>query len=569
MSEINAAPNRVTAAIRKHPLLILFTLCLIAWLPGFFTIPPLDRDESRFAEASKQMLETRNFIDIRFGREPRYKKPVGIYWLQAAATEAASPLTHGARDRIWTYRIPSLIGALAAVALTFRLAAAFLDVETAFLSALLLGLTILLGAEAKIAKTDAALLATVIGAQGALLRAYLARDPDQPRLTFFGAMLGWLSFALGVLIKGPVILGVCGATVLALVLWDRKWRWLGALRPLRGLLLTAIVVAPWLVAIALQSHGAFYQQSLGHDFAAKLAGGQESHGEPPGYYLLMTTITFWPATLFLAPAIAAAIASRAQPAARFLLAWAGACWLLFELVPTKLPHYVLPVYPALAVMSAAFVSAPPGAGSSFRRRALTALSTVHFLAGAAILAAGVVILPRLYGPGVSPELFGLAATIAAVSLLAGGLALAGRRGAAAALATLAAIVATSTLTMAVMPKLDRFWVSPREAELVAAHRRSGDPPPALAGYTEPSAMFLIGSSTRLTDGAGAAEIGAAEGGLALIEDGQRGRFLARLAELEADATPIDSLAGFNYSRGRPVRITLYRVSPARGPAPGK
>jgi hypothetical protein len=104
---------------------------------------------------------------------------------------------------------------------------------------------------------------------------------------------------------------------------------------------------------------------------------------------------------------------------------------------------------------------------------------------------------------------------------------------------------------------------------VAEHRRPGDPPPVLAGYTEPSAMFLIGSSTRLTDGYGAAEIGAVEGGLALIEDGQRGRFLARLAELEADAAPIDSLSGFNYSRGRPVNITLYRVSPSRGAGSGK
>ena len=85
MSE-SAEPNRVMALVRRRPLALLFLICLIAWLPGLFTIPPLDRDESRFAQASKQMLETHNFVDIRFGQEPRYKKPVGIYWLQAAAT---------------------------------------------------------------------------------------------------------------------------------------------------------------------------------------------------------------------------------------------------------------------------------------------------------------------------------------------------------------------------------------------------------------------------------------------------------------------------------------------------
>ena len=83
----------------------------------------------------------------------------------------------------------------------------------------------------------------------------------------------------------------------------------------------------------------------------------------------------------------------------------------------------------------------------------------------------------------------------------------------------------------------------------------------LAGYTEPSALFLIGTQTHLTDGYGAAEIGAAQGGLVAVQDGQRPAFLAHLAELEGDAVPLDGVSGFNYSRGRPVHITLYRVTP--------
>ena len=143
MSETQAKPYPAAAMIRRWPLAVLFVLCFAAWLPGFFTIPPLDRDESRFAQASKQMLETHNFVDIRFGVEPRYKKPVGIYWLQAASTAVVSAVTGDERrDHIWTYRIPSLLGAFAAVALTFWCASAFLSAEGAFLSALLLGLTL-------------------------------------------------------------------------------------------------------------------------------------------------------------------------------------------------------------------------------------------------------------------------------------------------------------------------------------------------------------------------------------------------------------------------------------------
>src|SRR6185312_15896136 len=183
MSESAMQSGRMTALIRRRPLLLLFLICFAAWLPGFFTLPPLDRDESRFAQASKQMLETHNFVDIRFGVEPRYKKPAGIYWLQSASTGAVSAATGDTtRNHIWTYRIPSLIGAFAAVALCFWCATAFLEVEAAFFAALLLGLTLLLAAEAKIAKTDAVLLATVVGTQAVLLRAYLARDPDKPQL---------------------------------------------------------------------------------------------------------------------------------------------------------------------------------------------------------------------------------------------------------------------------------------------------------------------------------------------------------------------------------------------------
>ena len=81
-------------ATASHARAIAFLmLCgLLFFLPGFFTIPPIDRDEARFAQATKQMVETGDYVDIRFQDEVRYKKPVGIYWLQAAAVETAPRL---------------------------------------------------------------------------------------------------------------------------------------------------------------------------------------------------------------------------------------------------------------------------------------------------------------------------------------------------------------------------------------------------------------------------------------------------------------------------------------------
>ena len=74
----------------RAPVAAMLVMLALA-LPGFFTLPPVDRDEARFARASAQMIETGDLIDIRLGDEPRYKKPVGIYWLQAAVAGLTAP----------------------------------------------------------------------------------------------------------------------------------------------------------------------------------------------------------------------------------------------------------------------------------------------------------------------------------------------------------------------------------------------------------------------------------------------------------------------------------------------
>src|SRR5665213_4042356 len=126
----------------SHARAIAFlALCgLLLFLPGFFNIPPVDRDEPRFAQATKQMVETGDLVDIRFQHEVRYKKPVGIYWLQAAVVESASALgLPRAQVRIWLYRVPSLIGAIGAVLLTYWTALAFLTRRGAMFAALIMG----------------------------------------------------------------------------------------------------------------------------------------------------------------------------------------------------------------------------------------------------------------------------------------------------------------------------------------------------------------------------------------------------------------------------------------------
>src|SRR4029450_4435046 len=79
--------------------------------------------------------------------------------------------------------------------------------------------------------------------------------------------------------------------------------------------------------------------------------GQESHGAPPGLYLLLFWVTFWPGAVLAGLAAPAGWRARREPGAQYLLAWLIPSWIVFELVLTKLPHYVLPLYPAIAILA--------------------------------------------------------------------------------------------------------------------------------------------------------------------------------------------------------------------------
>ena len=120
------------------------------------------------------MIETGDYVDIRYQDDVRYKKPVGIYWLQAAVVKTAEAARRSPRAHaIWLYRMPSLAGAVGAVLATYWCALAFVGRRGAVLAALMMPGSTLLGVEARLAKTDAMLLFTVVAAMGALARVYL------------------------------------------------------------------------------------------------------------------------------------------------------------------------------------------------------------------------------------------------------------------------------------------------------------------------------------------------------------------------------------------------------------
>jgi len=517
-----APARRLSAALdyavgshrRAAALLVAFSL--LAFLPGFFQIPPVDRDEARFAQASKQMLESHEYIDIRFQDEVRYKKPVGIYWLQAAAVKAGEAVgVPQARTTIWLYRLPSLAGAILAVLFTYWAALAFVARRAALVAALMMASSVLLGVEARLAKTDAMLLFTAVAAMGALARIYLAsRRAPAVKIGWAQPGILWTALAGGVMLKGPLILMFVALTALTLSIADRSARWLWSLRPVAGLAWMVLLVLPWFVAIVAKSGDSFFVQALGHDMLDKVASGQEAHGAPPGLYFVLFWITFWPGSLLAGLAAPTVWKSRREPGARFLLAWLIPSWLIFEVVMTKLPHYVLPLYPAIAILIAGDLG----------------LIAWPFAAGAVIFGLFAWWLYEVDG--------------AERSLLR---------------AMMASVLVAITVYAVTFPSLPSLFPS----AVIADEIHASDCPDAHVAstfaYQEPSLVFLLGTDTRFTDGAGAADfLRSGPCHFALIDPRNERSFVQHAESVGLRYSRTQRVEGYNISIGKPVTLTVYR-----------
>ena len=552
-SRLMALLDFVTASHLRAATFLL--LCgLLLFLPGFFNIPPIDRDEARFAQATKQMVETCDFVDIRFQGDVRYKKPVGIYWLQSAVVETASALgLPRAQLRIWLYRIPSLIGAIGAVLLTYWTALAFVTRRGAVLAALIMCSSVLLGVEARLAKTDAMLLLTVVAAMGALARVYLSwqrgEDPEHPPWSW--PAIFWTALAGGILLKGPLILMFVGLTIVTLAILDRSANWLWRLRPVWGLMWTLVLVLPWFVAIFWRAGDAFFADSIGGDMLSKLSA-QESHGAPPGVYLLLFWITFWPGAPLAGMAAPAVWRARREPGAQFLLAWLVPSWIVFEAVLTKLPHYVLPLYPAIAILTVGALERRILSRSWLRRGAawwfaIPALISVIAVIGAVTVTRQPVFLAW---PFVAAALiFGLFAwwlyddNRAERSLLN---------------AVVAAMFLAFALYGVVMPALTPLFPS---AEVARALRNvvCVGPKAVAAGFQEPSLVFMTGTSTMLTDGSGAADfLGQGSCRFALVEARSERAFAQRAEAIGLRYNVATRVDGYNISQGKAISIAIFR-----------
>ena len=547
--------ERVLTGYRAWLWLVL--LCAALYLPGLASLPAMDRDESRFMQASRQMAQTGDTVRIRFLDEARNKKPAGIHWMQAASVKLLSTPESTA---LWPYRLPSVLGATAAALFAFALGLLFLDRRGAFLAAALLASSFVLVVEAHTAKTDAALLGSIVAAQYALARIYL--DGRDGRVSGWRiAVLFWVALAVGILIKGPVPVAVVFLTLLALLATDRQARFWRGLRPPVGLALLLLIAAPWYLAIIL-ADDTFVREAGGRDFLGKLISAQEQHGAPPGAYAVILIVAFAPASLFVWQALRWSWTWRREAAVRFCLCWILPFWLVLELTPTKLPHYILPTFPALALLIAMAVQAAEA--GEFRWLRHWATRTLYaagllLIGGFAVVA---FLLPIATGNGVVWAGLIPVLAVAAVSAYTVPRLWRGELRPALLASAFAAPLVFAPVLSAVAPAVNQLWMSREIGRKVAALGLPAGTRFFAVGYTEPSLAFYLGSGLRLTSPAAPGAGLLQRDWLAVIRDDGVRKFRETMARRGVAVRAAGTVSGLNYSRGRRTTVTLFRPAPA-------
>ncbi|RUU94650.1 glycosyltransferase family 39 protein, partial [Mesorhizobium sp. M6A.T.Cr.TU.017.01.1.1] len=367
-----------------------------------------------------------------------------------------------------------------------------------------------------------------------------------------------------ILIKGPIAPLMSALTVAVLFAFERDWRWLSKLKAGRGLAVVLLIILPWIVLITWKSGGAFLQQAIGKDMLGKVAQGEESHGLPPGFYVLTYSLFMWPFGLIAVGAgLQALNRLRDDPRLRFCLAWYIPFWLLFELIPTKLPHYVLPAYPGMALMVGWLLTLKPQDANAPLQRWQTWLWWATAF-GLALVTTGLAVLciaAPLYFTGT----FSWWSIPAALAALGAGY-LGFSRQLQVPLARIGVIAICAGITYALLfgviaPSLKPIWMSREIEAAVRANRPCETTVLASAGYHEPSLVFLVGTKTILTNVDGTAQHLLADPAcaLALAPVGEEKRLDGLLAGQGRSANRVARIDGVNYSSGEKLSLGLYRI----------
>lgn len=550
---------------RRWQVLMLALLTLAMVLPGLANLPVIDRDEARYAQASVQMAENGDLLNIKFQDEARNKKPAGAYWLQTAMIKT---FTETGERHIWVQRLPSVFGALLSILLLYWGGLKLVGRQAACLGAALMAVSLLFVFEGHIAKTDALLGATTTAIFAAIAR--LRNGGGRLEAWVF-----WIALGLSIMIKGPIGLLIATLSILGLWVWEREVKWAKPLINIGAIIIFFLLWVPWAIAIYIATDGAFFAESLGNDLGGKVISAQENHSGWPGYHLAHITLTLWPASLFLLPGLSYGFKTvrvggetALAKAMRFCLVWIIPFWVIIEIMPTKLPHYALPVYPALCMMMGAGILAMHHLGEFTKSRFIN--GCLFILASAGVIAA-LLFAQTQYGVVESEGLTYIICAIGGLIALVAGLAMLDGKIRTAFISSLLAALLLSAGTYAyILPQIDNFRTSERFAAFLQEVAPDIKPNQIHSPhYSEPSLVYHLGKDINV------------KGGLidiektpliildtrreTILQDSREVTKAVRAANLCLETSK--ALNGFNYAKGDEISLIILQAVPCPASAP--
>ncbi len=310
-----------------------------------------DIDEGNNAACALEMYESGNYITPSFNTKLRVDKPVLLYWLQVSAYRV-----FGVNE--FAARLPSALASLLTLLVLYELGRRLFDRSAALLAGLVLAGSVSFTAAAHFANPDALLNLCTLGTLWCFWNHYKHE--------------GWwllgsgVASGLGMLAKGPVALVLPLAVTLAFLLWCRQWRRLLDLRWLGASVVFLLVAAPWYIWVGMETKGEWLSGFFGRHNWDRALAPMENHGGPFYYYLLVLIAGLAPWSVFFGPTAwhtwkelrqTPDSSSPRDPRAvrQFLLCWIAVWFVFFTVVQTKLPNYILPAYPAVALLTASFL----------------------------------------------------------------------------------------------------------------------------------------------------------------------------------------------------------------------
>lgn len=481
-SDLAPPPAPAPVETWKHRLrdgLLIALLALTLNLIGNGRISLWDRDEPRYAGCTREMRSSGDYIHPTFNAEPRYHKPILIYWLMLAGTALGGDNPFGAR------LVSAIAGTLTCL-VVWAFGRRLFGARAGLLAALMLATAPIFTYNSKLATTDATLCLFLVLSQFALWE--LSKAPSRRFVGLF-----WVAFALATLTKGPIgpVLLFCSCALSWW--WGGPVSYLARLRWSWGLSIYALITAPWYIAIGIISNGDFYRVSMGYHVLRRMTSGIETHGGFPGYYPVLSLAVFYPWAALLPVAIFAAwTRRRSNPAFGFLLGWLVGPLIFLEVVRTKLIHYYLPAYPAGALLAAWLVVALLDAEVNLRRWPLGRIS-MALLTGigigttVALLAAVLVAPAPLRAPCLVMALVLGAGTLFGMERFHAG---ASDRAVYGLVGTWAVMLALACGWL--LPRLEPFRLTQLVAKRLGEISARDHAAPLMAGYKPPGIVYELG-----------------------------------------------------------------------------